>query len=579
MVSSKGFAVVIMAAGQGKRMNSDLPKVLHVLQGKPLIEWVISSARAAGATKIVVIVGHGREQVIKILPAGVEHAIQEEQLGTGHAVKCAESALKDWKGPVVVLSGDVPLLRPATLRQLVSKQAELHAAAVVLTGKVNGEHAYGRILRDDAGNVKGIVENKDAAPEQRKINEINSGTYAFGPNKLFPALAQIRNDNAQGEFYLTDTIAYFVKASQPVAAVRAPSAHEFLGINTPQELAAAEIAVRDRQKSSVMVEDTLSEGNFQIALEMYKNLRIFTGNANVKLAEDVCAYMGIPLGDAEVSHFPDGETKVRIREDVRGRDVFIIQPTSPPVNDHLIELLVLIDACKRASAQRVTAVIPYFGYARQDRKDQGRVPITAKLMANLITHAGADRVMCIDLHAEQIQGFFDLPVDHLYATPVQIKLMRDLNLPDLTILSPDLGRTKMTEKFARRLNATLAVIDKRRVGDSEVVKGHVVGELKGRNALIVDDMISTAGSVTQAVHTAFEYGAKSVMVMATHPVFCGRAFERLNGLPVTSLTVCDTIELKKRPDNITVKVLSVAPLLGEAIKRTHCNESVSVLFQ
>ncbi|HYF51785.1 MAG TPA: ribose-phosphate pyrophosphokinase, partial [Planctomycetota bacterium] len=266
------------------------------------------------------------------------------------------------------------------------------------------------------------------------------------------------------------------------------------------------------------------------------------------------------------------------REDVRGRDVFIIQPTSPPVNDHLIELLVLIDACKRASAQRVTAVIPYFGYARQDRKDQGRVPITAKLVANLIMHAGADRVMCVELHAEQIQGFFDLPVDHLYATPVQIAHMRELGLDNLTILSPDLGRTKVTEKFARRLNASLAVIDKRRVGDSEVVKGHVVGEIKGRNALIVDDMISTAGSVTQAVQTALEYGAKSVIVMATHPVFCGRAFERLNGLPVTELAVCDTIELKKRPENVNLKVLSIAPLLGEAIKRTHCNESVSVLF-
>ncbi|HYF49441.1 MAG TPA: NTP transferase domain-containing protein, partial [Planctomycetota bacterium] len=316
MASSKGFAVVIMAAGQGKRMNSDLPKVLHPLQGKPLVEWVINAARAAGAGKIVVIVGHGKEQVIKALPPGVEHAVQDKQLGTGHAVKCAEPQLKDWKGPIVVLSGDVPLIRPATIRQLIGKQQELNAAAVVLTGKVTGDHAYGRIIRDESGSVKGIVEHKDATPEQKKINEINSGTYAFGPGKLFTALAQIRNDNAQGEFYLTDTIGLYVKNGQLVSAVRAPSAHEFLGINTPQELAAAEAAVRDRKPSasaSSADNESTAESSVQIAMEMFKNMRIFTGNANQKLAEDICAYLGIPLGDAEVSHFPDGETKVRIR--------------------------------------------------------------------------------------------------------------------------------------------------------------------------------------------------------------------------------------------------------------------------
>jgi ribose-phosphate pyrophosphokinase len=566
-----------MAAGQGKRMNSDLPKVLHPLSGRPLIEWVVRSARAAGATKIVAIVGHGREQVVKALPTGVEHAVQDQQMGTGHAAKCAEVHLRDWKGPIAVLSGDVPLLRPSTIRKLIEKQAETGAAAVVLTGKVSGEHSYGRILRDGSGNVRGIVENKDATPEQRKIDEINSGTYAFGPGALFPALAQLRNDNAQGEFYLTDTLAYFVSKNLPVHAVRTPSTSEFLGINTPQELLAAEAALKDRTREHHENSgDDIDDGGGLVDLS--RNLRIFTGNANPKLAEAICAYLGIPLGEAEVSHFPDGETKVRILEDIRGRDVFIVQPTSPPVNDHLMELLVLIDAAKRASAQRVTAVIPYFGYARQDRKHEGRVPITAKMVANILTTAGADRVMCVDLHAEQIQGFFDLPVDHLMAVPVQIKYMRELNLPDLTILSPDLGRTKMTEKFARRLNASLAVIDKRRVGDSEVVKGHVVGEIKGRNALVVDDMITTAGSITQAVTTALEYGARSVMVMATHPVFSGRAFERLNGLPIKELVVCDTIELKKKPENITLKVLSVAPLLGEAIKRTHKNESVSKLF-
>jgi ribose-phosphate pyrophosphokinase len=570
-----GFAAIIMAAGQGKRMGSDIPKVLHMLRGRPLIDYVVKSAKAAGAVKVVVVVGYGREQVVKALEQDVDHCVQEKQLGTGHAARCTEALLGSWKGPIAVLSGDVPLLRAGTIRQLVDKQAESKAGAVVLTGKVPGEHAYGRIVRDEKGNVKGIVENRDATPDQKKIDEINSGTYVFGPGKLFPALAQLRNNNAQEEYYLTDTIGKLSQSGQAVVAVRAPNAAEVLGINTPTELKNAEQMLNDRFATAGLSSE---EPSTDVSGELYHNLRIFTGNANPKLAEEICAYLGLPLGKAEVSHFPDGETKIRIEEDIRGRDIYIVQPTSPPVNDHLMELLVLIDACRRASAQRITAVMPYFGYARQDRKHEGRVPITAKLVANLITQAGADRVMCVELHAEQIQGFFDLPVDHLYATPVQLKHMKDLNLPDLTILSPDPGRIKMANSFARRLNGTLAVIDKRRIGDSEVIKGHVVGEIKGRNALIVDDMISTAGSVKQAVETALEYGAKGVLVMATHPVFCGRAFERLNGMNVMELAVCDTIELKKRPENVTLKVLSVAPLLGEAIMRTHRNLSVSELF-
>ncbi|MBI3832016.1 MAG: ribose-phosphate pyrophosphokinase [Planctomycetes bacterium] len=313
--------------------------------------------------------------------------------------------------------------------------------------------------------------------------------------------------------------------------------------------------------------------------ELQNRLKIISGNSHPKLAEAICQTLEIPLAKAEVGRFPDGETKVRIEEDVRGRDVFIVQPTSPPVNDHLMDLLVLIDAVKRASAQRVTAVIPYYGYARQDRKHEGRVPITAKLVANLITHAGADRVITMDLHATQIQGFFDIPVDHLYAWPVLVNHVREMKLSDLTILSPDPGRFKLADSFAKRLGGTIAVIDKRRTGDSEVEKGHVVGDIKGRNVLVVDDMISTAGTVSQAVHTAMEFGAKSIAVMCTHPVFCGRAFERLNGLPVSELAVCDTIPIKKRPENINIVVLSVAKLLAAAILRTHKNESISELFK
>jgi len=571
----RNFAAIIMAAGLGKRMGSNLPKVLHVLNGRPLIDWVVQSARAAGAGRIVVVVGHGREQVVKSLPSGVEYAVQEPQLGTGHAVRCAEGNLHDWPGPIVVLSGDVPLLRASTIRLLVSKQLEMDAAAVILTGKCAGQNPYGRVVRDGNGNVEAIVEAKDATPDISKIEEFNSGTYVFGPGRLFPAVSRLAANNQQKEYYLTDTIGEFVKGGQTVAAVRAASAREVLGINTPEELAAAETYLKERVRNTGV---PAAELDSQVLSDLSRNIRIFTGNANIKLAEDVCAFLGIPLGEAEVSRFPDGETKVRILEDIRGRDVFIIQSTSPPVNDHLVELLVLIDAARRASAQRITAVIPYYGYARQDRKHEGRVPITAKLVANLITTAGADRVMCVDLHAEQIQGFFDIPVDHLTATPVLLRHIRELELPALTILSPDLGRTKMTEKFARRLNATLAVIEKRRIGDTEVVKGHVVGEIKDRDALIVDDMIATGGSIQQAVQTALEYGARSVLVAATHPVFSGRALERLGALKITELAVCDTIEVKKKPEHINLKILSVAPLLAEAIKRTHRNESVSRLF-
>jgi ribose-phosphate pyrophosphokinase len=569
----RSAAAVILAAGQGKRMNSDLPKVLHPVCGKPMIEWVIQAARAAGFNKIVVVVGHGREQVVKALPAGVEHCVQDKQMGTGHAVRCAEAQLRDWKGPIAVLSGDVPMLRADSLKGLLAKQTESGAAAAILTAKVGGDNAYGKILRDESGWVKAIVEHKDATPEQKKIDEINSGTYVFGPGKLFPALAELKSTNAQGEFYLTDTIAWLVQKKQNVAAVQAKNPQEILGVNTNEELGRIDALMSARQTLSgqFVVRDA------ELANELSRNVRIFTGNANPKLAKDICACLGIPLGKAEVGHFPDGESRVQIQEDVRGRDVFIIQSTCSPVNDHLIELLVLIDAVKRASANRITAVIPYYGYARQDRKHDGRVPITAKLVANLLTTAGANRVICVDLHAEQIQGFFDLPLDHMYAMPVQINYIRKLEIPDLTILSPDLGRTKLTEKFAVRLNARLAVIEKRRIGDSEVVKGHVVGEISGRNALIVDDMISTAGSVTVAVQTALEYGAKSVIVMATHPVFCGRAYERLSALPIRELIVTDTIEVKKKPENITLNVLSVAPLLADAIMRIHMNKSISIL--
>jgi ribose-phosphate pyrophosphokinase len=311
-------------------------------------------------------------------------------------------------------------------------------------------------------------------------------------------------------------------------------------------------------------------------------LKIFSGRANVGLAEQIAKCMGDPLGKIELKNFPDGENYVRIDEDVRGRDVFIVQPTSPPVNETLMELLIMIDSFKRASASRITAVLPYFGYARQDRKDVGRVPITAKLVADLITRAGADRVIALDLHAAQIQGFFDIPVDHLQASPVFNEYVRNLNIPpkDFVVLSPDEGNVKRILRFQKKFGGSIAIVDKRRVSGSEVKQVNLIGgPLEGKVCVIFDDMISTAGSVVGAADVAMRYGAKVVYACATHGVFCGPAYERLHDAPIKQVVVSDSVPLEawNRPANI--HVLSVAPLLADAIKRIHANESVSVLFE
>ena len=256
-------------------------------------------------------------------------------------------------------------------------------------------------------------------------------------------------------------------------------------------------------------------------------MRIFSGNAHPKLAQDICRYLGVDIGRAEISHFPDSETKVRILDDVRGAEAFVIQPTCTPVNEHLMELLVIIDALRRASATRITAVIPYYGYARQDRKHEGRVPITAKLVANLLTVAGSHRILCMDLHAQQIQGFFDIPLDHLYAAPVIIDYLRRKGFDRPVVMSPDVGSMKMAHAFAKRLNGDLAVVEKRRLADDAIETGFVIGEVAGRDAIIVDDMIASGGSMAGAVRVTREKGARSVTVVATHGLFVGPAFERL----------------------------------------------------
>lgn len=560
------FAAIVLAAGRGKRMGSALPKVLHQIGDKSMVEWVIQTARKAGAARVVVVIGYGRDQVVSVLPSDVETAVQDRQHGSGHAVHCAASLLADWNGPIAVLSGDVPLLRPDTLWELVGLQAMQDAAVAVLTAKTDDGRPCSMIIRDRDGRVRRVASSKESPAGEGRPVEGDTGVYVFGPGKLFAAVAECGAAEGRKGAGVADCITYYARRGETVATLKAPRRDEVLGIDTPQELAAAERALQERRKEGPPEE------------ELAGKMRIFAGNGNPRLAKDICACLRIPAAAADIGRFPDGETKVQIHDDVRGRDVFVIQSTCPPVNDNLIELLVMIDAVKRASADRVTAVIPYFGYARQDRKHAGRVPITAKLVANLIVEAGADRILCMDLHATQIQGFFDIPVDHLYAAPVHLAHLRELNIPDLTVLSPDPGRIKMANAFAKRLDAGLAVIDKRRTGDSTVERGHVVGDIKDRNVLIVDDMISTGGSVGQAVHTALNFRAKGVMVMVTHPVFCGRAFERFNGLPVTELCVTNTIPIKKKPENVNLVVLDVAPLLAEAIKRTHRNESISRLF-
>lgn len=314
--------------------------------------------------------------------------------------------------------------------------------------------------------------------------------------------------------------------------------------------------------------------------ESLDNIKIFTGNANQPLAQKICDYLSLPLGDAYVGRFPDGEIDLKVNEDVRGVDVFLVQPTCPPVNENLVELLIFMDCLKRASAARITAVLPYYGYARKDRKDEGRVPITAKLAANIIVEAGADRVLTVDLHAAQIQGFFDVPVDHLLAFPVLCNYYQNLNLPDLVVVTPDVGGIKIARAYSKKLNVRLAVVDKRRTGPEETEIGFVIGEVEGKNVIILDDLIATGGSICQAALTLKDKGAKDIYVGATHPVFCGSAVEKLSAAPIKEIAVTDTIPLNSKAKSLgnKIKVLSIAGLLGEAIKRIHTNESVSSMF-
>lgn len=319
-------------------------------------------------------------------------------------------------------------------------------------------------------------------------------------------------------------------------------------------------------------------------MRTYNNntLKIFSGNSNLPLTEEICSILGIPIGRAHVGRFPDGEVEVKIEENVRGYDCFVVQPTSYPANDNLMELLLLMDALRRASADRITAVLPYYGYGRQDRKAEPRVPISAKLVANLIQAAGADRVLTMDLHAGQIQGFFDIPVDHLYANPVIIEYFKRKSFVNnepgtLVIVSPDAGGVERARAFAKRLGGELAIVDKRRISPREAAVMTIVGDVKDKYAILIDDIIDTAGTLCKACEALDRAGAKKIFAGCAHGIFAGPAIERLNQAPIEEIVVTNSVPLKQsKPEYITV--LSIANLLAEAIERIHSGSSVSELF-
>jgi ribose-phosphate pyrophosphokinase len=307
-------------------------------------------------------------------------------------------------------------------------------------------------------------------------------------------------------------------------------------------------------------------------------VKIFSGTSNQPLAEKITASVGIPLGKCTVSSFPDGETFVKIEENVRGEDVFVLQSTSPPTNHHLMEMFIMMDAVRRASASRITAVLPFYGYARQDRKDQPRVPITAKLVANLLVAAGADRILTMDLHAQQIQGFFDIPVDHLYAAPVMYEYLKSKDLPDLVVVSPDVGGLKMAHAYSQVLEAGLAIVAKRRKSATEIESMTVIGEIRGKTILMVDDLTETAGTLTAAAALLKRKGARKIYACVSHAILNDLGVTRLRKSTIDELITTDTV-LRPAIDGVNVTTLSVAGLLGEAIKRIHNNSSVTSLFE
>lgn len=307
-------------------------------------------------------------------------------------------------------------------------------------------------------------------------------------------------------------------------------------------------------------------------------MKIFSGSAHRELAQRICAYVGMPLGDATVSSFPDGETYVKINENIRGRDVFIVQPTCPPSNQNLMELLIMVDAARRASATRITAVIPFFGYARQDRKDQPRVPITAKLVANLLVAAGVNRVLTMDLHAQQVAGFFDIPVDHLFAAPVLIRCLLEKKLENAVVVAPDVGGVKMADAYSQALGCPLAIVAKRRKSPSETESMNVIGDVEGRTVVIVDDLTETAGTLVNAAKLLKERGAGDIIAGVSHAVLSDLGIERLKSSSIKELITTNSVPVRQE-DGVKINQLCISHLMGEGIKRIHSEESVSSLFE
>jgi ribose-phosphate pyrophosphokinase len=592
--SAKPPVAIILAAGKGTRMNSDLPKVLHPVGDRPMVCSVVDACRAAGAKRIVLVVGYKQELVREAIARqgeawahGVEFAVQAEQLGTGHAVLAAEACVADLLGSerqaCLVLAGDGPLIRSRTLRTLLDRHHETGAVTTLATSIIPDPTGYGRIVRDAQHRFTAIVEHKDCTDQQRQVREVNPSYYCFDLGELFRALREVKRNPTSGEYYITDVPGLQLARGQRVEVIDAVPPEDVLSINTPAQLAEVDGIYR----AQVAVAERASR-------EELDQLRVFAGRRGIELAERVCAHIGVPVGVARTEQFPDGELLVRIDEDVRGRDCYIVLSTGEPVNDNLMELLVFTDCLRRASARRITAVIPYFGYARQDRKDEGRVPITAKLVANLLAAARVDRVLAVDLHAAQIQGFFDIPVDHLSATPVFFDYLaaRCKELGDLVLLSPDVGNVKVAEAFANMLGGELAIINKRRLSGSEVITDRLIGNVRGRTVLMFDDMISTGGTVLQAAQLARHHGAVRVIAAATHGVLAGKAIEKLASPDIDQVIVTNTIPSNKarhpgadptedRLGAIRHKLveLDVSGLLGEAIHRIHKNLSISALFK
>jgi ribose-phosphate pyrophosphokinase len=604
------LALIILAAGKGTRMESDLPKVLHPLGGKPLVAWVLESALALNPQRVVVVTGHKADEVEaainKLFPkANIEFVRQKKMLGTGHAVQQAKPLLGNFKGNIAVMCGDVPLISQASLKKMVETRQQHQAGACLMVCDLPDGGGYGRVVCDKNGQVQRIVEAKDATPEELALHRVNAGTYCFDSARLWPRLDLLNANNKSGEFYLTDVIGLLNDTGEQIDSLTVDE-REMAGINTKAQLLAmeqslgvpmkkespeAEAKSTKSRKSRAALDGPLPSEQLSShltrtyradgrPLDATPEIKIFSGGANPSLSREIARLLKTPLGSMTVTRFADGETRCAINESIRGNDVFIIQPTCAPVNDTLMELLIMCDAFKRASARRIVPIMPYFGYARQDKKVRPREPITAKLVADLITLAGADRLFAIDLHAGQIQGFFDCPVDHLPAFPLIAEhlIQRGIFENNITVVSPDVGGVVRASIMAERIGAELAIVAKRRPEPGKVAVIEVIGKVENQTCIMIDDMVDSAGTLVAAADELAERGAKEIYACATHPVLSGDAVRRVQDSCIKELIVTDTIPIPPERMIPKITVLSAAQLCADAILRIHTDDSVSTMF-